>query len=750
MDYFARKDGNRKEDLKHHLIRTGELSEEFANKFNNGKIGKLLGVNHDTGKHTLKFQEVLDGKRRKVDHAIVGAWIVSQFGELDNIRKFLGYIIAAHHCELDTINVNLQGPRNNQDETEFDFSKNFYTHDKNKEMSVSSRDEFDKILKFIKTTNFDILLHSNDMFNLKNMTNNQKMFYIRMLYSCLIDADYCSSAEFSNPNYLKESTGDFVPFENLHQNLINYRNNIIKNSKSNSNMNDLRNLVFENCSEAGKGDCGLYTLTAPTGTAKTLALLEFAIQNAIKNKKDRIIIVLPQLSIINQNVKIYKEICGDNIVLEDDSNTEFTEETRIYSDRWSSQIIVTTSVKFFETLFKSKSTDCRRLHNLCNSEIVFDEAHTLPSHLLDTTIEIINELPERYNSTVLFSTASPLNFNYREGIEWNPKEVIKDVDKLYKDYALIKNLKINYDLKPQKYSDLCNKITRNNACFIFNTKRQALHMYEELVKKYGEENCYFVSTSLCSQHRLDLIEEITNKLKNNQICYVSSTQCLEIGVDLDFIQVFKHLSPLPSIIQAAGRNDRNCIGNGEFTVFIIDDETLIGDNKNYPGTEYINSSMKVKIMLNNHNNYLDLNDLNILDEYSNIIYHTVTSEKDNVELINAINVLDFPKTNKEYKLIENHSVSIIVPYEKTIDEYKKIRDEIDNNDGCVTKNIMKKCQKFTVNCYDKKNCLKYCEQLSVMIKGTKYPINWFLLGENTNIYDEKFGLNFEDVFSFII
>lgn len=741
MEYYAHKD----ELLITHLKRTGELCKEFGSKFENEKVCEFMGLNHDLGKHTLKFLQVLNGERVKVDHAIVGAWIASGWG-IKGIYEMTGYIIAAHHSLLNISEVNLNGPRDEYGN--LDFNKDFYTYDNNKEMSVSSMNEFMEIVDFVKSNSLNLTLNSNDYFDLKNMSENQKMFYMRMLYSCLIDADYCATAENENPNYIKDSTGEFIPFEILEQQLETYRNNIIKNSNSNSNMNVLRNQIYEDCGKAGELGTNLYTLTAPTGTGKTLAILNFALKHCKENHKDRIIIVLPQLSIIDQNVKIYKEICGDNIVIEDDSNAEYDENTKLFSDRWSSQIIVTTSVKFFETLFKCKNTDLRRLHSICNSAVVFDEGHTLPSNLLNSTLEIMNELVLRYNTTVVFSSASPLNFNYRKGINWSPIEIIEDVDKLYKDYAFAKNLKIKFNLKPQNYSDLCKKITKNNACFIFNVKKQALHMYQELIKTYDEKDCYFISTSLCSQHRLDLIEEITKKLKNNEKCYVASTQCLEIGVDLDFIQVFKHLAPFPSVIQSAGRNDRNCYGNGEFEVFIIEDEELPMLKQNYPGTEYYNSAMKVKIMLDKHNGYLDINDLDILDEYSHLLYNTIGSDKDKEELIVAINDMNFEKTKQQYKMIDNGSVSVIVPYKNTINKYRKIRDEIDSNNSCITKKQMKQCRKFVVNCYDK-NISKYCEQLKVRIHGIEYPTNWFIIGENSSFYDNNFGLNFEEI-SFIV
>lgn len=745
MEYYAHKNRNKKETLLHHLKRTGELCKKFGSKFGNGKICEFMGLNHDLGKHTLKFKKVLNGEMFKVDHAIIGAWIASGFG-MNGIREIIGYIIAGHHSFLNPSEVNLKGPRD--ENNKLDFSQDFHTSDKNKEMSVSSMNEFMDIVNFVKKNNLNIDLNENDAFDIKNMNNNQKMFYMRMLYSCLIDSDYCTTAENDNPNYMKESAGEYVPFEILEQKLENFKNNLTKNSNANSPMNVIRNKVYEDCGKAGNLQTNIFSLTAPTGSGKTLAILKFALRHCIENHKERIIIALPQLSIIDQNVKIYKEIFGDNVVIEDDSNAEYTEHTKLLSERWDAQIIVTTSVKFFETLFKCKNTDLRRLHSVCNATVLFDEGHTLPSNLLNSALEIVNELTLRYNTSVMFSSASPLNFNHRKGITWNPIEIIEDVNKLYKDYALAKNLKITYDLKPQSYLDLCKKIKYKNACFIFNTKKQALHMYKQLIKMHDKNDCYFISTSLCTQHRLNLIEEISRKLKNHEKCYVCSTQCIEIGVDLDFIQVFKHLAPLSSIIQSAGRNDRNCHGNGEFMVFVIDDEELPHIMQNYPGKEYYNSAMKVELMLSKHNGYLDINDLNLLDEYSNLLYNTVGSDKDKEELTKAINNFDFKETKKQYQMIENQSVSVIVPYKNTIDEYRKIRDEIDNNNSCITKKQMKQCRKFVVNCYDK-NIEKYCQRLKVKINGNEYPTNWFIVGENSSFYDEKFGLNFEEV-SFIV
>lgn len=750
-NFYSRKDGSNKEILINHLNRTSELCEIFASEFNNDKIGKLLGNLHDVGKATKKFQEVLNGKRVKVDHAIVGSIFLAniRISKLRKIEKILAIIIAAHHSEL-YFQVDCSIPK--------DFTQPIYTNDNGKECSIENEQEFKNIQNYIIKNKLVFALTDNDYFDLNNMTEDELMFYIRMLYSCLVDADYTASAEFKNSNYLIESTGEDLNPLKLFQNLLDYRDNIIKNSSANLEMNNLRNLVFEDCIRVGKESTNLYTLSAPTGTAKTLALLGFALQNAIHNNKKRIIIVLPYLSIIEQNTKIYKEICGDNIVLEDDSSTEYTEKTKIYSERWSSPIIITTSVKFFETLFKSKSTDCRRLHNIANSVIVFDEAHSLSSEILDCTLKVINELPKHYNSTVLFSSATPLNYNCRKNINWNPVEIIKDVKFLYLTYSKIKKLQVNWDIDTLKtYKDLCNETFEDSTIYMFNTKKQALNMYNTLTSHYDESCCFLISTNLCSQHKLDVINEIRTKLKNKELCKISSTQCIEAGVDISTTQMFRMLSPYQSIIQASGRCVRDCNEQGFLTIFDLDDSILNKNESKFPPGEYKNSVLQVKLLLKNHNNYLNINDIDLLNEYSLLLYNTVTSSKDKLSLTKAIEDKDFKKVDEEYQLINSKSLSVIVPYSKTKNEYFIIKDKLEKNSFdnkmCLTKQDMKFCRKFVVNISnyeDKKNIETLCQRLYFRINNDLYATNWFILDDTLPYYDEKIGLNFDTKLNLII
>lgn len=743
MEYYSRKDGENNELLINHLERASELAYSFGKDFNNGEICKTTTLLHDIGKATIKFQEVLDKKRIGVDHSIVGAYIISQLGKKNKLRNLLAYIIAAHHSELD-MTQSIEIP-NDIKLNDYDFSRKFYTKN-NKECALGSKREFIEIIEYAKKHNLIRKIEKKDYFPLKEMTPNETMFYMRMIFSCLVDADYSSSAEFSNENYIEESTGVELNPKDLYDKLIKYKNNIIKNSKSNSKLNELRNLVFDNCVEIGKNPTNIYTLTAPTGTAKTLALLAFALQNAIKTNKKRIIIVLPYLSIINQNVDIYKTICGDNIVLEDDSNVEYTETTKLLADRWSSPITITTSVKFFETLFSSKPTTCRKLHNLSNAVIVFDESHTLNSNVLTCTIELINEFAKRYNSTILFSTATPLNYSHRKNIKWTPIEVIKDVNKLYYDFSKTKNIDIKWELDKEKtYEELCNEVKTNTTLHIFNTKKLALKMYKEMVKHFNMDSCFLLTNNLCPQHKEDVLKKIKEKLDNKQECHIISTQCIEAGVDIDIKEVYRQIAPLNSIIQAAGRCGRNCNEDCFLIIFNIKDDEI---KQKYPNIEYQNAVLCLKILLNKYNGSIDINNLEIMNEYSKLLFNSSTSSKDKFELTTAIKEYDFVKVNQEYNLIENNTKSIIVPYFDMIDEYKKIKQEIIENNYCINKTIMKKSKRIVINSYDKIETIsKYCTQLKTRINGEEYLLDWFILDDTFSLYDEKIGLDFDNDFS---
>lgn len=478
-EYFAHiSDSHDNEKLIDHLRLTADLAEANGLAFHNEKVCRQLGLLHDIGKRTESFQQVLERNKTKQDHAIVAAIYYFNHGWIDNLwlKKRLALIMAAHHSDLYTMEPLGDGSTQHKSGSSshninFTFKEEnigcewFTTLDRMKEIAVSDNEEYSDIQKYIDEHQLLMKLEKSDYLLINDMTMNERMFYVRMLYSCLVDADYSATAEYSDSGWLeKHFYINRFDIDTFTKKFDTYHDNLVKNA-TDSDMNRLRNQVYNSCAENGSKKTGFLTLTAPTGTGKTLALMKFALQQAKAFHKNRIIVVLPFLSIIDQNANIYQEIFGKDTVLVDDSQTEYTDETRIQSDRWSSPIIVTTSVKFFSTLFASKATDIRRLHNIANSVVVFDECQTLPSYVLNSSIEVLNSLTTYYNTTVLFSTATKPSYKYREyddvrirsrfrkdyitvsSMKWQADEIMNDVESAFAIYDKIKNTSVVFTKK---------------------------------------------------------------------------------------------------------------------------------------------------------------------------------------------------------------------------------------------------------------------------------------------------------------
>lgn len=325
MEFYAHDN----ELLIHHLTATANLAEEFGSDFSNAKTARQLGLLHDIGKHTATFQDVLRGKSHKKDHAIVAAKTYMEHGIIDNtfMKRQLALIMASHHSYLysnyDSIKSDLTIKEN-------DVIKypDMNTKDKDKNVALSDESEYQDILSYVKDNNLIIPLVNSDYFNISSMTENEKMFYIRMLYSCLVDADYTATAMLENMDYKQSSENNYIDTDTLLSKLDDYKHSL----SGNSIMNEIRNMVYAACCKKGALYSKFSTLTAPTGTGKTLALMAFALHNMKTFNRKRIFIILPFLSIIEQNANVYRQIFGD-VVFVDDSQTEHDDIDRICADR---------------------------------------------------------------------------------------------------------------------------------------------------------------------------------------------------------------------------------------------------------------------------------------------------------------------------------------------------------------------------------------------------------------------------------
>jgi CRISPR-associated endonuclease/helicase Cas3 len=479
-------------------------------------------------------------------------------------------------------------------------------------------------------------------------------------------------------------------------------------------INALRASVLADCRKAGKnGGIGVYSLTVPTGGGKTLSSMAFALEHAVANKLDRIIYVIPYTSIIEQNADVFREAIGDENVVEHHSNFDPDKKTdskkkseeesdeelsddlkklQLATENWDAPVIVTTAVRFFETLFAARTSACRRLHNICNSVVILDEAQLVPIKHLTPILDTIRLLSTRYRTTFVISTATQPTWESREGFNGLPsgsvKEIIHDVPALFN--ALVRvhiNYPDRYDV-PVTYEEMAEKLKRHDqALCIVPTRKSCRTLYNLLPKDF-----YHLSALMCGEHRSDVIAEIKEKLKNNQPVRVVSTNLVEAGVDIDFPVVYKALAGMDSMAQAAGRCNREgkLSGMGEVYIFIPPEKPPVGE---------LRKAADESLTLLKKGEYSPLDVKTYETFFKNVIWGAHTTDKGDVMTALTKDVADmtiqFRTAADNFKIIENEEqYTIFVPYKeegrKLIALLKKKGPE---------KWLLRKMQRYTVSIY---------------------------------------------------
>ena len=769
MDYYSRTDRlGHKEILEEHLTKVGNLCSKYTNEFNCPNLGLYLGYVHDIGKRTQRFQDVLLGKENKINHTVASYLkIISDFKFFknidDNTKKFLEeftYICVSHHYGISS--------EWNLDEfikiflMKSDYEYTFFETDK-KKISISSLEERKDVLDF--ADNFidkDLFIKAfEEYLSLRNKCKDslESMLLLRFIFSSLVDADYTASESFSNPNILLKSDSNLYGAEDeFLEKLIIYQKDLVSKSIR-TPMNNLRSKVFSNCLDAGKEDYTFTKLNAPTGVGKTLSLMAYALSYASnhKNSVSRIIVIEPFLSIINQNIAIYQKIFGKENILEDDSNVifDFSLEDIVdkkFIDTWNCKFVVTSSVKFFEMLFSKKGTDLRKLHYLTNAIVIFDEAQTLPYDLIDSSILSLNYLSRAFYTKILFSTATMPNYNSRKklkNIEFF--DIFEDSKSLFDEYSRLKKVSVYWRIdKPLTDKDIISYEEKyTSSLTIFNKIKFAQNHFKYLVEKFGEGECFCLTTMMCKKHRDRIISEIKFRLDNGLPCHVVSTQCIEAGVDLDFDFVARQLAPAESVSQAEGRCDRNATKGGVMLIFCFD------ENKPYPDEVYAKCSEEFRLINNEFNKKFsrnfDLNSLDDINTYFSKIFALKKVNEDKKVLIDAINNFSFEDVCDNYKLIENSGFKIIVPYSQQLDLYDKCLEILrDNNTDklILDKKIFSLSSGICINSFVKESeLMKICTPIYMKsLLGECIPCGWFLLDKsNSSYYSEDIGFSLDNI-----
>ena len=602
-----------------HLLETSSISGQLAAKLNLGLVGELLGLMHDFGKYSRKFQKYIHDETglfnpdlddeestpngSKVDHSTAGAqWVyreLRKFGAAQGIGELfgqmLGLCIASHHGEglIDC----LDGEGNAVWKKRFE-KEDELTHlaecEQNADKAVQQKaDELagENLIRSLLKAVKPILSDSR-------INEKTKEFYLgcltRFLFSCLIDADRINSSDFEREaqkevRRLTEKPDWKPAIDKLEAKLAGFENRYP--------IDEIRRRISDDCLKRAADSQGIYTLTVPTGGGKTLASLRYALHHAQKHNLDRIIYIIPYTSIIDQNAQAVREILGEDWVLEHHSNLEPEKQSwqdKLLSENWDKPIVFTTMVQFLDAWFGGGTRGARHIHPMTNAVLIFDEIQTLPVKCVHLFCNVLNWLTIFGKSTAVLCTATqPLlgesglqNFpkDKREsiaarGLLKQPAhaEIMgkhRDLDKLFADLSRVK-IRFNEKAGGWNVNEagafLLEQFQTTQSClFIVNTKKWAQELYQYCQRQnVPPEALFHLSTHQCAAHRKAIFDTIKARLENKQPVICISTQLIEAGVDISMACVIRALGGLDSIAQAAGRCNRHGEKEGKGQVWVL-------------------------------------------------------------------------------------------------------------------------------------------------------------------------------------
>ncbi|USP55831.1 hypothetical protein J2N67_006080 (plasmid) [Bacillus thuringiensis] len=797
MTYIAhiRESDRQVQTVEEHLLGVKELAETYGEKIGIKHLAGLAGMLHDMGKYTNEFKEyILEAvnnpnsppKRGSVDHSTAGGKLLYQLFHTENmipykgiISEIVGNAIISHHGYLqDFLNPDLESPYLNRVRDKqlkgFDVTQQFFFKHVMKEKDFH---------EYVNKATVEL-----ESFLLKESPENaekQLMFLTKFIFSTLIDADRTNTRLFEEEKSVESVINADELFEKYYERLMTKINSFKKQQNANTPINMLRADMSDQCDQFAERPSGIYTLSIPTGGGKTLASLRYALKHAKTHNKKRIIYVVPFTTIIEQNAEEVRRILEDeenilehhsNIVEEvndhdenEDGMASIQQKLKLAKDNWDSPIIFTTMVQFLNVFYTKGNRNTRRLHNLSEAIIIFDEVQKVPVSCVSLFNQALNFLKIYTRSSIVLCTATQPALDFVEQkLDINTDaEMINNLNHVieaFKRVEIIDQATNEIFNKDKLKTFIHTKIEEvQSILIVLNTKSVVRDLYTQLQSQGLNVPIYHLSTTMCAAHRHKILEEVRECLKEGRKIICISTQLIEAGVDVSFECAVRSLSGLDSIAQAAGRCNRHG-EKGIQNVYVIDYEE---ENLSHLKEIKIGKKITKKILMDlKHNDKIHGGHIlsreamkRYFKEYyrefeSDLDYFIPKLKKNMTELLSVPRIensyrrayihkhdkKDIPlfiinsyqTAAKHFNVIDDITTSVIVPYE----EGKDIIAELNSNNSIEDlSRLLRKAQQYTVNLFN------YEKEKLIINDGLVYYLDGKILALKESAYNDEYGLN---------
>ena len=719
--------------LREHLENVAAIAGDQAAVFGAREWAEAAGRLHDLGKYSLEFQSRLEGSLIRVDHSTAGA--VEARTLLGPQSRPLEYIVTGHHGGLMDYGTPLEGLDHRLG-------------------AVDELPEYSAYRSEIALPHH--LPASREMRAIFDAGPSSIAFFIRMLYSCLVDADSLDTERFASPERAA-IRGTYDPTDLLATRFFDDAERLTA-SAAKTPINTLRQRIFSECLEMAERPPGLFTLTVPTGGGKTLSSMAFALRHMQRHDLRRVVYVLPYTSIIEQNAKVLRDILGARNVLEHHSNfdpesdPEIDDSARnlgaLVAENWDVPVVVTTNVQFFESLFSNRRSRCRKIHSLARSVIVLDEAQMLPTPFLKPCLDAITDLVAHYGATVVLCTATQPRVAGLMGRSLPATEMMSAPEELYDQFRRVRT---EY-LGALDDELLLSRLARHSRVLcILNRKVHARSLYEALNERRGRrrwrtariprrrgwrartgrEVVFHLTASMCPAHRRTVLGRIKRRLVHGSPCQVVATQLIEAGVDIDFPVVYRSMAGIDSIAQAAGRCNREGGLPAPGRVFVFRSTEPHATVRGW-----LNRTAEIgEMVIARHDDPLSLE---AVADYFDTLYSFEEGGEHGLDEKKILTLLrgsrqdplafPFKEVAEKFRLIEG-TIDVIIPHD---DEARRAITLLEG--GEISRRLIRRLQGYTVAVYP--YVLKRLEEA-----GSVHRIgNRFIVLNDASSYSEKTGL----------